>query len=237
MDFVEGEILHFDKPYGWSSFKLVGRVRWALCQYLGQKKLKVGHAGTLDPLATGVLVLCTGKATKQIESLQATTKEYVADIRLGETTPSFDAEHPVDARYDTSHLSENLVREALQRFEGELMQTPPSFSAVKVNGKRAYEHARKGNDVAIEAKPVTIECIELLGCQLPDIKIRVVCSKGTYIRALARDLGQALQCGAYLTALRRTRSGSVRVESCLSFEQFQEWLAALKPVQTNSTKE
>lgn len=224
MDFKKGEILYFDKPYGWTSFGLVAKVRYALCKKLGVKKLKVGHAGTLDPLATGVLVLCTGKATKLIPELQAHTKEYVATIRLGATTPSFDLEKGIDAVYPTEHITQALVEETLKKFIGEIYQVPPVFSACKVNGDRAYDLARKGEAVELQPKLLVIDELELLRCELPEIEVRVVCSKGTYIRALARDIGEALNSGAHLTALRRTRVGTVRVEDCLQLDSFQEWL-------------
>ena len=224
MDFRKGEILAFDKPYGWTSFGLVAKVRWLICRKLGVKKLKVGHAGTLDPLATGVLLVCTGRATKRIEELQAHTKEYVATLRLGATTPSFDLEKPVDAEYPTEHITREMVEEVLARFVGIIEQVPPVFSACKVNGNRAYDLARKGEEVELKAKTLVIDEMELLRCELPEIDIRVVCSKGTYIRALARDIGQALQSGAHLTALRRTRVGECRVEDCLQLEGFAEWL-------------
>lgn len=224
MDFRKGEILAFDKPYGWTSFGLVAKVRWLVCRKLGVKKLKVGHAGTLDPLATGVLLVCTGRATKRIEELQAHTKEYVATLRLGATTPSFDLEKPVDAEYPTEHITREMVEEVLARFVGIIEQVPPVFSACKVNGNRAYDLARKGEEVELKAKTLVIDEMELLRCELPEIDIRVVCSKGTYIRALARDIGQALQSGAHLTALRRTRVGEYRVEDCLQLEGFAEWL-------------
>lgn len=224
MDFKKGEILCFDKPYGWTSFGLVAKVRYALCKKLGVKKLKVGHAGTLDPLATGVLVLCTGKATKLIPELQAHTKEYVATIRLGATTPSFDLEKEIDAIYPTEHITQALVEETLKKFIGEIYQVPPVFSACKVNGDRAYDLARKGEAVELQPKLLVIDELELLRCELPEIEVRVVCSKGTYIRALARDIGEALNSGAHLTALRRTRVGTVRVEDCLQLDSFQEWL-------------
>lgn len=224
MDFRKGEILAFDKPYGWTSFGLVAKVRWLICRKLGVKKLKVGHAGTLDPLATGVLLVCTGRATKRIEELQAHTKEYVATLRLGATTPSFDLEKPVDAEYPTEHITREMVEEVLARFVGTIEQVPPVFSACKVNGNRAYDLARKGEEVELKAKTLVIDEMELLRCELPEIDIRVVCSKGTYIRALARDIGQALQSGAHLTALRRTRVGEYRVEDCLQLEGFAEWL-------------
>ena len=214
----------FDKPYEWTSFGLVAKVRYLLCKRLGVKKLKVGHAGTLDPLATGVLLVCTGKATKRIEELQAHTKEYVATLRLGATTPSFDLEKPVDAEYPTEHITREMVEETLNRFVGTIEQVPPVFSAYKVNGSRAYDLARKGEEVELKAKTLVIDEMELLRCELPEIVIRVVCSKGTYIRALARDIGVALQSGAHLTALRRTRIGTVRVEDCLKLDDFAEWL-------------
>ena len=214
----------FDKPYEWTSFGLVAKVRYLLCKRLGVKKLKVGHAGTLDPLATGVLLVCTGKATKRIEELQAHTKEYVATLRLGATTPSFDLEKPVDAEYPTEHITREMVEETLNRFVGTIEQVPPVFSACKVNGSRAYDLARKGEEVELKAKTLGIDELELLRCELPEIVIRVVCSKGTYIRALARDIGAALKSGAHLTALRRTRIGAVRVEDCLKLDDFAEWL-------------
>ncbi|MBQ8673795.1 MAG: tRNA pseudouridine(55) synthase TruB [Bacteroides sp.] len=226
MDFKEGEILYFDKPLGWTSFKVVGHARYHICRAIGEKKLKVGHAGTLDPLATGVMIVCTGKATKRIEELQYHTKEYVATIRLGATTPSYDLEHEIDATYPTAHITRPLIEEVLKRFVGEIWQTPPAFSACMVNGTRAYDLARRGEEVELKPKLLVIDEIELLECNLevPEIKVRVVCSKGTYIRALARDIGEALQSGAHLTALRRTRVGDVRVEECLNPLCFKEWM-------------
>lgn len=225
MNFLSGQILAFDKPYEWTSFGLVAKVRWLISRRMGGRKIKVGHAGTLDPLATGVMVICTGKATKRIEELQSGVKEYVATLRLGATTPSFDLEHPIDATYPTDHITEEAVRKALKRFTGEIMQVPPAFSACKVEGKRAYDLARKGRDVALKAKPLRIDEIELLECNLPEeIKIRVVCSKGTYIRALARDIGLALGSGAHLTALRRTRVGEYGTDNCFTPESFEQWL-------------
>ena len=224
VDFCKGEVLAFDKPYGWTSFALVAKVRYQLCRRMGIKKLKVGHAGTLDPLATGVLTICTGKATKRIEELQAHTKEYVATLRLGATTPSFDLEKPIDAEYPTEHITRELVEEALTRFTGTIQQVPPVFSACKVNGSRAYDLARKGENVELKAKTLVIDEMELLRYDLPEIDIRVVCSKGTYIRALARDIGEALRSGAHLTALRRTRVGDIKAEDCLHIEDFPQWL-------------
>lgn len=224
MNFQKGEILVFDKPYRWTSFDVVGRVRGQMCRHIGVKKLKVGHAGTLDPLATGVLIVCTGKATKRIEELQAGTKEYIATLRLGATTPSFDLEKPIDATYPTEHITREMVEQVLLRFKGTIEQIPPEFSACKIDGKRAYELARKGKEVELKPKTLVIDEIELTDCSLPDITIRVVCSKGTYIRALARDIGQALDSGAHLTALRRTRVGDCKVEDALNPEHFKEWL-------------
>lgn len=232
MNFKEGEILYFNKPLGWTSFKVVGHARYHICRRLGVKKLKVGHAGTLDPLATGVMIVCTGKATKRIEELQAHTKEYVATLRLGATTPSFDLEHEIDAYYPTEHITRELVEQVLKQFVGQIEQVPPAFSACMVNGKRAYDLARKGEEVELKPKTLVIDEIELQECNLPEeIKIRVVCSKGTYIRALARDIGQALGSGAHLTALERTRVGNVRVEDCLNPLDFRDWIDK-QPVET-----
>ena len=226
MDFVEGEILGFDKPLKWTSFAVVGKVRWLLCHKLGVKKLKVGHTGTLDPLATGVVVVCTGKKTKLIDQLQQHTKEYVATLQLGATTPSYDLEKPIDKTYPTEHITRALIDEVLPRFRGEIWQTPPTFSAVKIDGKRAYEYARKGQDVEIKPKLLVIDELEVLRfCpETMQLEIRVVCSKGTYIRALARDIGEALRSGAHLTALRRTRVGEIQVENCWTIEQFEREL-------------
>lgn len=229
MDFKAGEVLFFDKPLGWTSFDVVNRVRWKLCrEVLKEKKLKVGHAGTLDPLATGVMIVCTGKKTKEIDYYQYQTKEYIAEICLGATTPSFDLEHPIDAEYPTEHITEELIREVLPSFLGEIWQTPPAYSAIKVDGKRAYDYARKGEDVEIKPKLLVIDEIELLSFVDRIMKIRVVCSKGTYIRALARDIGEALQSGAHLISLRRTRVGNVKVEDCMNMEQFEELLSEIK---------
>ena len=226
MNFQAGEILYFDKPLHWTSFNLVAKVRSALCHKIGVRKLKVGHAGTLDPLATGVVTICTGKATKRIDELQAHTKEYVATLQLGATTPSFDLETAVDATFPTGHITKELVKEALTHFLGRIEQVPPAFSACKVDGHRAYDLARKGKDVQLKAKILVIDEIELQHCD-PDtmqMTIRVVCSKGTYIRALARDIGEALQSGAHLIALRRTRVVDIRVEDCMNVEDFPQWL-------------
>ncbi|MBQ6191436.1 MAG: tRNA pseudouridine(55) synthase TruB [Bacteroidaceae bacterium] len=226
MDFIEGEILCFDKPLRWTSFNLVAKIRSQLCHRLGVKKLKVGHAGTLDPLATGVMVVCTGKATKRIDELQAHVKEYVATLQFGATTPCFDLEKPIDQTYPTEHITEALVRETLGKFLGRIEQVPPAFSACKIDGKRAYDLARKGREVELKPKVLVIDEIELLDFSLEKMQatIRVVCSKGTYIRALARDIGEALQSGAHLIALQRTRVGNVRVEDCMKVEDFPGWL-------------
>lgn len=222
----EGEILSFNKPYEWTSFNVVAAVRNMLRRRLNTKKIKVGHAGTLDPLATGVLLVCTGKATKRIEELQAHTKEYVATLKIGATTPSFDKETEEDATYPTDHITRELLEDTLKTFIGSIEQVPPTFSAVKVNGKRAYEFARSGRDVELKAKTLVIDEIELLSCNLPnEAIIRVVCSKGTYIRALARDIGIALGSGAYLTDLMRTRIGEYRLADCMDIKDFPEWLS------------
>jgi tRNA pseudouridine55 synthase len=220
MDYIEGAILYFDKPLTWTSFKLVAKVRNYLCKQLGIKKLKVGHAGTLDPLATGLMIICTGKATKRIEEFQYQTKEYIAELELGATTPSFDLEKEIDQRFDYKHVTLELVQNTMKKFVGTIEQVPPSFSACKVDGKRAYEMARKGEEVQLKPKVLIIDEIELLDFSLPKLTIRVVCSKGTYIRALARDLGESLQCGAHLTALRRTRIGDITIDHCLNINDF-----------------
>lgn len=224
MDFVAGEILPLYKPYGWTSFQIVSKVRYHLSRHHKVKRFKVGHAGTLDPLATGVLLLCTGKATKRIEELQSHTKEYVADLMLGATTPSFDLEHPIDATYPYEHITPELIKETLPRFIGSIEQRPPLFSACKVDGRRAYKLARDGSNMELAPKKIQIDEIELVACELPKITIRVVCGKGTYIRSLARDLGEALGSGAHLTRLERTRIGDVRIEECINPEDFQTWL-------------
>ena len=226
MNFKDGAIICVNKPYGWTSFGVVNKVRYFVCRKQGVKKLKVGHAGTLDPLATGVMILCTGRATKRIEEFQAHTKEYVATLRLGATTPSFDLEKEIDATYPTDHITRELVEETLRQFVGSIEQVPPAFSACKVDGKRAYDLARKGREVELKPKTLVIDEIELLACELPDIRIRVVCSKGTYIRALARDIGIALHSGAHLTELERTRVGDVRLEDCLALDQVEAWVDA-----------
>jgi tRNA pseudouridine55 synthase len=224
MDFIAGETVYFNKPLDWTSFDVVNRFRNKLCRQLGVKKLKVGHAGTLDPKATGVMIVCTGRATKRIEEFQAQTKEYVATMQLGATTPSFDLEKEIDARYPTEHITRQMVEDTLLRFKGQIEQTPPTFSACMVDGKRAYLYARKGQQVEIKPKTLIIDQIELTDCQLPFITVRIVCSKGTYIRALARDIGLALQSGAYLTALTRTRIGDVALNMCLDVNDIDNFL-------------
>lgn len=219
MDFISGEILKIDKPLGWTSFDAVKRVRGTLLRRMKMKKLKVGHAGTLDPLATGVMIIVTGKATKLIEELQSGVKEYIATLRLGATTPSFDLETEIDAEYPTEHITREKVTEVLKNFTGRIEQIPPKFSAVKVDGKRAYELARKGKEPELKPKILIIDEIELLDFKENEITIRVVCSKGTYIRALARDIGTALGSGAHLTGLRRTRVGDTDIKDCMSIDE------------------
>ena len=225
---IEGEIFCIDKPLRMTSFTAVKKVRAVLRTHLKTRQVKVGHAGTLDPLATGVLILCTGHATKRIDELQAGVKEYIADLELGATTPSFDLETQVDATYDWQHIDRALIDRVLQeQFTGSIEQVPPSFSACKVDGKPAYKLARKGQDVEIRSKTLVIDEIEVLQCGLPaepTLQLRVVCSKGTYIRALARDIGEALGSGAHLTGLRRTRVGNVTIADCLTLEQLVEKL-------------
>ncbi len=223
MDFIEGEILNIDKPLNWTSFRLVKVVRGKLREKLKLKKLKVGHAGTLDPLATGVMVICTGKKTKQIERLQAGVKEYVATIKLGATTPSFDLETEVDAEYPVEHITEDMVRKTLKKFIGEIQQIPPNFSACKVNGKRAYDLARNNVEFELKPKLLVIDNIVLDNYDLPYITVSIVCSKGTYIRALARDIGTSLQSGGHLTSLVRTRVGNATLEKCLKVDELDDF--------------
>jgi tRNA pseudouridine55 synthase len=229
MNFQEGEILYFNKPLGWTSFDVVNKVRNAICKHLKIKKLKVGHAGTLDPLATGVLIVCTGRATKQIDRFQAQTKEYVARVRLGATTPSFDLETEIDATFPTAHITRSMVEETLARFRGTIEQTPPAYSACKIDGDRAYDRARRGETVELKPKILVIDEIELVDFGQDEITLRTVCSKGTYIRALARDIGQALGSGGHLTALERTRIGDVRIEDCRTVEEFCSALTEMQP--------
>lgn len=226
INFREGVIIPIDKPYGITSFKALAHVRY-LCSQANEGKVKIGHAGTLDPLATGVLILATGKKTKLIEQLQAHTKEYVATLQLGATTPSYDMEHEENETFPTAHINLALIEERLKQFVGEIEQVPPTYSAVKVEGKRAYDYRRGGQDVQLKPKNIRIDEIEIqsFDAEKMQLTLRVVCGKGTYIRALARDFGRAVGSGAYLTALRRTRVGDIKVESCISYDNFQDWLS------------
>ena len=218
MNFTQGEIIYINKPYRMSSFGALAFVRTRICKKLGVKRVKIGHAGTLDPLATGVLILCTGKKTKEIERLQYDTKEYTATLQLGSTTPSYDMEHEVDETYPVEHITQEMIEQTLPQFVGEIQQIPPQYSAVKIDGKRAYKLKRKGNEVELKPKTVRVDELELTlyDADKKQMSIRVVCGKGTYIRSLARDIGRALGTGAYLTALCRTRLGEVRIEDCLT---------------------
>jgi tRNA pseudouridine55 synthase len=239
MDFQEGEILYINKPYGMSSFGALAYVRTRLSKALHVKRLKTGHAGTLDPLATGVLILCTGKATKRIEQLQAASKEYTATLQLGATTASYDREHTVNRTFPTRHITRELITRVLANFVGEIQQVPPEYSACNIGGDRAYKLARKGEHVELKAKTLRIDEIELTAfdAQAMQMSIRVVCGKGTYIRALARDIGQALGSGAFLTALCRTRVGDVRIEQCVTLDGFQQWLdERMKVDETEQTR-
>lgn len=226
MNFQKGEIIAVNKPYGMSSFGALARVRYLISRRMGVKRVKTGHAGTLDPLATGVLILCTGRATKRIEELQAHSKEYTATLQLGATTPSYDMEHPVDATFPTSHITRESIENVLARFVGDIEQVPPSYSACKINGNRAYELKRKGKDVELTPKNIHIDSIELTYFDEETMRmgIRVNCGKGTYIRALARDIGRALGSGAYLTTLCRTRVGEFTIDRCLDLDEVEEWL-------------
>lgn len=224
MDFVAGEVLFFNKPLTWTSFDLVNKFRYKLTRKLKVKKIKVGHAGTLDPLASGVLIVCTGKATKRIDEFQYQTKEYVATLKLGETTPSFDLETEVDQTYPSEHVDRELLEQVLPTFVGTIQQVPPVYSACKIGGKRAYEFARQGKEVELKSKTLVIDELEILDYQHPLLQIRVVCSKGTYIRALARDIGVALHSGAHLVALERTRIGDVTLDQCISPEDMDTFL-------------
>jgi len=221
-DFTEGKVLLIDKPLTWSSFQAVNKVKWALKKHLGLKKLKVGHAGTLDPLATGLLIICTGKFTKRIMELQGMVKEYTGTFHVGATTPSYDLETEVNETFPTQHITEALLQETVQQFLGEIDQKPPVFSAIKKDGKRLYEHARKGEEVEIAARKTTIYEFELTRIALPEVDFRVVCSKGTYIRSLAYDYGIALNSGAHLTALRRTKIGEFDVVNAVSPNDFED---------------
>jgi len=219
-DYLEGEILYFDKPLHWTSSDLVSKIRYRISRFLRIKKIKVGHAGTLDPLATGVMIICTGKATKRIEEFQYQSKEYIATLRLGTTTPSFDLETAVDETFETSHITKEMIENVLKQFTGSIEQIPPAFSACKIAGNRAYKLARQGIEVDLKPKLLVIDEIELLSFHEDKLTIRIVCSKGTYIRALARDIGKALQSGAHLIALQRTKIGDVTLEQCSTVDEF-----------------
>ncbi|MCO6147994.1 tRNA pseudouridine(55) synthase TruB [Flavobacterium sp. NRK1] len=225
-NFQEGKVVLIDKPLHWSSFQAVNKVKWALKKHLGLKKIKVGHAGTLDPLATGLLIVCTGKFTKRIPELQGMEKEYTGTFMVGGTTPSFDLETEVNAAFPTEHITDALVQETTKQFIGEIDQQPPVFSAIKKDGKRLYEHARAGEEVEIAFRKTTIHEFEITRIALPEIDFRVVCSKGTYIRSLANDFGKALQSGAHLTALRRTKIGEFSVEDAISPQDFEDEVSA-----------
>ncbi len=227
IDFPEGFIMPVDKPLGWTSFDLVRKVKGIL-RHLGYKKIKIGHAGTLDPLATGVLVICIGRATKQVEMLQSEEKEYVAEVMLGATTPSYDLEHPIDQVYPYEHITRERVEEVLASMIGEQMQLPPVFSAKLIDGKRAYEHARRGAEVEMRRSLIHIYAMEIVSYELPHLTLRIRCSKGTYIRAIARDLGEQLGSGGHLTALRRTRSGGFRVEDAYTVDEIVKNLSMVK---------
>ena len=224
IDFREGYIAVIDKPLEWTSTDVVRKIKYVLINRLGYKKIKIGHAGTLDPLATGVLLICIGKATKMVNALQSEEKEYVAELELGATTPSHDMEHPIDKRYPTEHITREMIDEALLSLTGERLQAPPIYSAKKVEGVRAYEFARAGEEVELKKALINIYEIEVLDFTMPYLKLRVRCSKGTYIRSLAYEVGEALNSGAYLRSLRRTRSGGFTVENGYKLENFLEKL-------------
>ena len=234
MNFTKGEVIAINKPLGMTSFCALAYVRKRISVRLGVKRIKIGHAGTLDPLATGVLVLCTGKFTKRIEEFQLHGKEYTATLQLGATTPSYDMEHPVNQTYPTDGITRERIEQVLSQFRGDIEQVPPTFSACKIGGQRAYDLRRKGQDVELKPKQIRIDEIELTDFdqEKMQMSIRVACGKGTYIRALARDIGRALDSGAYLTALCRTRSGDYRVENCIELKEFDEWLAK-QTIETN----
>ena len=224
IDFKEGYIAVIDKPLEWTSTDVVRKIKYTLQHRLGYRKIKIGHAGTLDPLATGVLIVCIGKATKMVNALQAEEKEYIADIVLGATTPSYDLEHPIDRYYPTDHISREKIEQVLESLTGERLQAPPIYSAKKVEGVRAYEFARAGEEVELKRALINIYAMEILSLEMPHLKIRVRCSKGTYIRSLANEIGIALDSGAHLSGLRRTRSGGFTVEKAHELQNFLEKL-------------
>ena len=223
-EFKAGQVLLFDKPLNWTSFQVVNKVRWLIRKSCKIKKIKVGHAGTLDPLATGLLIICSGKFTKTIPELQGQIKEYTGTITIGATTPSFDLETEIDQKFPTEHISEELLQETTKKFIGEIEQTPPVFSALKKDGKRLYEYAREGKEVEVKKRKVEISEFEIDTTEFPNINFRVVCSKGTYIRSLAHEFGQALNSGAHLSALRRTKIGNYSVENAMDIESFEKLL-------------
>lgn len=223
-EFKEGQILLFDKPLGWTSFQLVNKVRWLIRQSCKIKKIKVGHAGTLDPLASGLLIICTGKFTKRIEELQGQEKEYTGTFTLGGTTPSYDLETEIDQTFEIEHISEENIHAATKEFMGEISQIPPVFSALKKDGKRLYEYARNGEDVEIPSRKVTVSAFEITNVEMPKVEFRVACSKGTYIRSLAHDFGKAINSGAHLSALRRTKIGTFNVDDSLDIASFEKLL-------------
>lgn len=225
-DYKDGQLILIDKPLDWTSFQVVNKVRWLIRKQFNIKKIKVGHAGTLDPLASGLLILCVGKFTKQIETYQAQHKEYTGTITLGGTTPSYDLETKIDQTFDTSTITEAQVHEATQQFIGEIQQQPPIFSALKKEGKRLYEYARAGEEVVIPKRAIHISAFEITGIEMPTISFRVACGKGTYIRSLAHDFGIALDNGGHLSALRRTKIGEYSVDDALSIEDFETELKA-----------
>ena len=222
--YQEGRVLLIDKPLNWTSFQVVNKVRWLIKQQFSIKKIKVGHAGTLDPLATGLLILCTGKFTKKIETYQAQVKEYTGTITLGATTPSYDLESEIDQKFDISGISEADILKNTQQFLGKIQQQPPIFSALKQNGKRLYEYAREGSKIEIPSRAVTITEFEITKIELPCIEFRIVCGKGTYIRSLAHDFGKSLNNGAHLSSLRRTKIGEFRVEDAISVLEFEKFI-------------
>ena len=225
--YLDGAVLYIDKPLTWTSFDVVNKIRKSLRHYLGIQKIKVGHAGTLDPLATGLVIICTGKATKQIMQFQDMDKAYTAQVRLGATTPSFDLETEIDQSYPWEHITIDHIEQALSELSGEQEQMPPLFSAKSVDGKRAYSMARKGKQVALKPQQIHISRLELISSELPDLTLHVECSKGTYIRSLARDLGEKLHSGAHLSGLRRTRIGPYKIDKAISLENFIENLKLL----------
>lgn len=228
-EFIEGSILLIDKPLDWTSFNVVNKIRSLITRHYNLKKIKVGHAGTLDPLATGLLIICTGKKTKDIEKIQATEKEYIATIEFGKTTPSYDLETSFDKEYPHDHINRELIEEKLKLFLGEIDQIPPLFSAKMVDGKRAYKLARKGSDLELKPSKITISELEIISYDHPVMVIRIRCSKGTYIRSFAHDIGKAVNSGAYLKGLRRTISGDYHVKDAQSIDEFRENLLSLQP--------